>query len=279
MDVNGEDQFTALLKQRREELRIGLPSSINHAIQTNFSASTEYKALGCILALAAVALPIYIIYVVVSGIPVHATYSSETYRSTHSSWIYLRYVLTALLIVGLIYALRQKNVRDHWRFFGHIRPVIVLQNLGILTVTVVVAAILKKACPFLDRSLLYRLPILGGHSINLIVLPLYIRFLAIGYAILLTLTLPWMAYDEEMQFRNGTRDWFHACILSLRFGLAHYIMGIPLYIAVALSINGLWLTRQYFKGGVDRSTTYHLTYNLNILSLLLLYMVFHRFVL
>jgi hypothetical protein len=42
---------------------------------------------------------------------------------------------------------------------------------------------------------------------------------------------------------------------------------------LALSLGGLWLTHQYFRGGVERSALHHTAYNLILVTLLFAYLV------
>src|SRR5581483_1968633 len=108
---------------------------------------------------------------------------------------------------------------------------------------------------------------------NIILEPLAYRWLAVPFLLLLLFVLPSLAAAEERLFRQGTRGWRQGLVRSLIFGLAHWPMGIPLGAALALSIGGLWFTYQYFRGGIARSTVYHLTYNLLAILLIVLLLV------
>lgn len=82
------------------------------------------------------------------------------------------------------------------------------------------------------------------------------------FMILFMLNVPRLARYEEDQFRRGTKDWKDASGRSIRFGLMHCIVGVPVGVGLALAIGGMWFTYQYFKGGVRRSTLYHSIYNM-----------------
>ena len=84
------------------------------------------------------------------------------------------------------------------------------------------------------------------------------------FILLLILNLPRLAAAEEEEFRDGTKNWWHAVPRSLTFGLMHMIVGVPLWLGLALAIPGMWFTRQYFKGGLTRSTMAHSLYNFMI---------------
>jgi hypothetical protein len=102
----------------------------------------------------------------------------------------------------------------------------------------------------------------NGTATNVVVVPLEIPFLAIPFLLLLIWVLPDLAEVEERVFRAGTRDWWDGLRRSVTFGAAHLMMGIPIGAVLPLTLAGLWLTHQYFRGGVARSTRYHLAYNL-----------------
>ena len=69
--------------------------------------------------------------------------------------------------------------------------------------------------------------------------------------------------------------------MGLRFGLIHLIMGIPIAVALALSIGGWYFQWAYLRGyrqggreaGVLESTRSHLAYNLVVLVLVAVYLV------
>lgn len=85
---------------------------------------------------------------------------------------------------------------------------------------------------------------------------------------LLFFALPSLAKLEEEDFRNGTLDWSDGIKRSIKFGLAHLFVLIPIGAALALNVGRLWFTYQYFKGGVERSNVYHSAYNSVVVTLL-----------
>src|SRR5205085_11402239 len=102
----------------------------------------------------------------------------------------------------------------------------------------------------------------GGTATNVVVVPLEIPIIAIPFLALLIWVLPDLAAVEERVFRADTRDWLDGLRRSFTFGVAHLMMGIPIGAVLPLTVAGLWLTHQYFKGGLERSTRYHPAYNL-----------------
>ena len=101
---------------------------------------------------------------------------------------------------------------------------------------------------------------------NIVVVPLELPLLAIPFLGLLLFLLPDLAGVEERVFRRGTRGWADGLRRSFVFGAAHLVMGIPIGAVIPLTLAGLWLTWHYFRGGVARSTRYHLAYNLVLVS-------------
>ncbi len=93
------------------------------------------------------------------------------------------------------------------------------------------------------------------------------------FVVLLILNLPRLAHIEEDVFREGTKDWLDAIPRSLKFGLMHMIVGVPLWVGLFLAIPGMWFTFHYFKGGVSRSTMAHATYNLIIGTILFFFVL------
>ena len=83
------------------------------------------------------------------------------------------------------------------------------------------------------------------------------------------MALPHFAKIEEVLFRSGTKGIGSALIRSLIFGLTHMLAGISLGYALALTVAGLWFSYQYKKGGVERSTSYHLAWNYFLVLILL----------
>src|SRR3954447_7367793 len=100
-----------------------------------------------------------------------------------------------------------------------------------------------------------------------------------AFLLLLAPALPLFAEREEIVFRSGAEGWTtrHRIWMGLKFGLVHLIMGIPIAVALALSIGGWYFQWCYLRGfrrsggdpreGVLESTRAHLTYNAEVLPL------------
>jgi hypothetical protein len=89
--------------------------------------------------------------------------------------------------------------------------------------------------------------------------------------LLLLPALPLFAEAEERRFRQGAEHWSFARKVwrGVVFGLVHALMGIPIGVALALSIGGWYFTWWYLRGGVLESTRAHTAYNGFIIVILL----------
>jgi hypothetical protein len=114
----------------------------------------------------------------------------------------------------------------------------------------------------------------GNGQGNLIFSGLDWKWYAVVFLPVLALALPRFAQMEEVKYRTGTRNWLDGSLKSLRFGLAHMFMLIPFGASLALTLAGLWFTRQYFRGGVERSAVYHAAFNTTIVVVLFVVVIF-----
>jgi len=114
----------------------------------------------------------------------------------------------------------------------------------------------------------------GNGQANLVFSGLNWKWYAVVFLPVLALALPRLAQVEEVRYRTGTRNWLDGSLRSLRFGLVHMFMLIPFGASLALTLAGLWFTRQYFKGGTGRSTLYHAAFNTTVVAVLFVVVVF-----
>lgn len=104
--------------------------------------------------------------------------------------------------------------------------------------------------------------------------------LPLGFVALLVPALPLFAMREEQIFRQGAQNWSarRRVWMAVRFGITHALIGIPIGVALALSIGGAWFIRCYLVGfragggdeaaGVLESTRAHTAYNACVVTLL-----------
>ncbi|MFW5697345.1 MAG: hypothetical protein ACOCX1_02160 [Fimbriimonadaceae bacterium] len=105
---------------------------------------------------------------------------------------------------------------------------------------------------------------------NLALSGVRIPFFGLIFIALLALNVPRLAMNEEYMFRKGVRGIGPHAWASLKFGLAHCLIGVPIAFGLALGIAGAWFSYQYSKGGLRRSGAYHILHNWLILLLLAL---------
>ena len=99
------------------------------------------------------------------------------------------------------------------------------------------------------------------------------------FLLLLVPALPLLVEREERIFRLGSerRTFGQRVARGVVFGLAHALIGIPIGVALALSVGGWWFTIAYLRGyrqggpgaGLRESIHCHLAYNLVIVGLVL----------
>jgi hypothetical protein len=91
------------------------------------------------------------------------------------------------------------------------------------------------------------------------------------FVLLLLPALPLFAEAEERRFRAGAETWSTRKRIwrGIQFGSVHALIGIPIAVALALSVGGWWFTYRYVKGGLLESTRAHTAYNGVIIAILL----------
>lgn len=94
----------------------------------------------------------------------------------------------------------------------------------------------------------------------------------LAFVLLLLPALPLFAEAEERRFRAGAETWSTRQRIwrGVQFGSMHAVIGIPIAVALALSVGGWWFTYRYLKGGLLESTRAHTAYNGVIVGVLLI---------
>ncbi len=96
--------------------------------------------------------------------------------------------------------------------------------------------------------------------------------------------LPLFAHAEERMFRQGAQQWSNRrrAWMIVKFGVAHALIGIPIGVALALSVGGAYFMAVYLRSyratpnerlATLESTRAHTAYNGAILSLVLVVVV------
>lgn len=103
----------------------------------------------------------------------------------------------------------------------------------------------------------------------------------LAFLLVLLPAIPLFAQAEERMFRFGAESWSRPkrVAKAIQFGLAHAIIGIPIGVALALSIGGgyfMWCYLRRYRAthrpyeAMMESTRAHATYNVEIVVVLLL---------
>lgn len=106
----------------------------------------------------------------------------------------------------------------------------------------------------------------------------------IVFVVLLVPALPLLVEREELAFRLGAETWStpKRIAKAVLFGLVHAVIGIPIGVALALSIGGAAFTLAYLRGyresglrshAILESSRLHLAYNATIVGLVALVLV------
>jgi len=259
---------TAARKLRAEREAIAASEAHDKMI-----ASRKAAVLAIAMSLVLLAGFVAFWYGMVVGVPGRA----PAREHTSPGWNIIRYGWCALIAWALAKDMRRGKLVEAWAVARQVTPRIVLQNILILVLTVAASFSLLKLIPALDRSWLYLLPNLHGTASNIYLMPVTIKYFGILFIGLFAVCIPSLARGEEMSYRHGTRNWRHGVWRSIRFGLAHCVVGVPLYAGLALTIGGLWFTHQYFQGGVERSTLHHATCNWIVTAILLVIVIVWSF--
>jgi hypothetical protein len=189
--------------------------------------------------------------------------------------------LTAIVGVLVVHAAFGKNrLRENLAIIRQYRARHLLTSLLVAAAVAGAAYGLITASPVFEKN-----PILwvisevfhagnGNGQGNLVFSGLNWKWYAVVFLPVLALALPRLAQEEEVKYRTGTRNWLDGSLRSLRFGLVHMFMLIPFGASLALTLAGLWFTRQYFKGGTERSTVYHAAFNTLVVAVLFVVVIF-----
>lgn len=187
----------------------------------------------------------------------------------------LAFMATRLLQGLRATSVRRARVREivmgiRWR---HVWPV------PLVLTAVVTAALLLIQVPGLDWGWWQALggegnPVFGqtdstaGTALDWII--------PLAFLLCLMPALPLFAEAEEHMFREGAEFWstWQRVRMCVTFGLVHALIGLPIGVALALSIGGAYFMNRYLAAGGGRaglleSTRAHFTYNAIIACLVL----------
>jgi len=175
-----------------------------------------------------------------------------------------------------------------WKSF---RPKMFLEVVGILFLVICAAVAFAIYLPALNWGWFSLISPGGGNVLIAPVLAgatsksLLIRDLVILFFGAFLIVAPFLAKSEENLFRRGHHDWASIARQSVKFGLVHLVVGVPLTVTIALIGVGFFFGHKYramYRKALTRfpaayaeelavfeSTCYHSLYNSIILLFLL----------
>lgn len=200
-------------------------------------------------------------------------------------------ILLVVLSIGIPLISHRRDYKFVWHVWKRFRIKMFFEVLGTIVLTWMAVTMLWKI-PGLKYGWTTFLFHKGGNVVMKSVDEgfdsphLIIRLLTFLFFIILVVALPFLARLEEKIFRAGYSEWGSIIKQSIKFGLIHCLVGVPIAAGIALSIPGLFFGYHY-KRAFDRSiqtledhqakeeatmvsTTYHTMFNTIVIMLLLL---------
>lgn len=200
-------------------------------------------------------------------------------------------VILAIASVALPLISERRNYGFVWQIWKRFRFKMLLEVLVVVALTIATMAALwvvpglKYGWTNLffsgSGNMLVKPIMEGSESTNLLV-----RLMVPLFFIILILVLPFLAISEERNFRKGYEKWGPILKQSVKFGLMHCLVGVPLAAGIALILTGLFYGYKYKRtfdqntktlglqeaedAAVMVSTTYHTMYNTIVVALILL---------
>lgn len=199
-------------------------------------------------------------------------------------------VLLAVASVSLPLVSERRNYEFVWQVWKRFRIKMFCEVLGIILLTIAIAIALWEV-PGLKYGWIN---LFFGVSGNMLIKPITegshsthisIRLLVPIFFAALAFVLPFLVRSEERSFRKGYDEWGSVIKQSIKFGLVHCLVGVPLAAGIALIISGFFYGYKYKRAfdcntetlGYGRaedeavmvSTTYHTMYNMIVVALLI----------
>jgi len=167
-------------------------------------------------------------------------------------------VLVVTTVLSVAYALHRAS-DDYsfaWQVWKRFRVRMFLEVLGVISLTAVAVAILWQV-PGLKYGWLN---LFYENAGNMMIKPVMdgtesesrlIRLSVPLFLLALTLALPFLAREEEDWFRKGHTHWNSILKQSVKFGLVHLFVGVPLAGALVIILPGFFYGYKY-KRTFDR---------------------------
>lgn len=168
-------------------------------------------------------------------------------------WLTVKLLLAALAVGSVAYELYSNRDRMSfvWSVWRKFRFKMFFEVLGVLLLMITTVLVLWEYVPILRWGWL-NLFVKGGGNILLAPVSegsesssVLVRLLPPLFFAALLIALPFMAYYEEKSFRRGYHEWREIAVQSVKFGLVHLFVGIPLAVAIALIGVGFFYACKY----------------------------------
>lgn len=202
--------------------------------------------------------------------------------------VLIMFVVTSLIVLPLIS--ERRNYGFVWQVWKRFRVKMFFEVVGIFLLTIMLIVTLWKIPGlkygwfnlFSDGggNILFK-PIMEGSESTSI----SIRMLVSLFFLALMPTMAFIVKAEEEIFRKGYNKWSSIIKQSIKFGLIHCLVGIPLAAAIALIVVGLFYGYKYKRAfdyniaifncgraeyeAVMVSITYHTMYNMVLIAIIL----------
>lgn len=200
-------------------------------------------------------------------------------------------ILFAIVNVALTLINERRNYKFVWQVWKRFRIKMLFELFGVIFLTGTIGLVLLLV-PGLKYGWLNLFFDEGGNMLIKPVLEgskstsILIRLIVPVFFLILMLTLPFFAAFEEKIFRKGYDKWIPILKQSIKFGLFHCLVGIPLAFGIALIIPGFFFGYKYKRAfdcnaailnhdqaeneAVMVSTSYHTMYNTIFMVMLVL---------
>lgn len=173
--------------------------------------------------------------------------------------IFIIFILLNLIVILLPIKPKLRFTLDIWKKF---RIKMFFEIIGLIIITIAVFEFLYLFVPYLKYGWL-NLFIKGGGTIAITPVieeskspNFIIRIIPPVFLFIFLLAIPSLAKLEEEKYRKGFIKWKDIYVQSVKFGLAHLLMGVPLAAAFALIISGLFYGHKYRNAFISSISTY-----------------------
>lgn len=171
----------------------------------------------------------------------------------HFLWLIGKMLLVLAATGSVVYELytQRNRLGFVWSVWKRFRPLMLVEVLFTLILTITMIVGLWTYVPFLHWGWL-NLFVSGGG--NVILAPvaegsesssMIVRMLPPIFFVAILVAFPFMAHYEEEKYRRGYHEWRDIARQSVKFGLVHLWVGIPLAAGIGLIIPGFFFAWKY----------------------------------